>query len=247
LQITPTHQHSQSKSLPSTSFFKSVTRFFRRKLFGARTSTKHRSKNIQDLRQVLDGNQLDINAVGKHDPRGLAILVSKNIAASWIFYDTQGRKDTEILTFLTELGRQAVAHWKAVVMTEHGLQVDGIICHAFLLILVEAYLERYLKTSPGGIYWREQALELYARVLRDDPGAESHDEDVEKWQTLDANHLTYDNTTTGGCVSEEARKINLDMAQLICAEEFGSLRVYEVRKEVREGSGTIRLKSNGVL
>ena len=200
------------------------------------------------MQQVLDGYKLEIDTAGKHgklDPRRLAILVSKNIAASWIFYDTQGRKDTEVLDCLTALGRQAIAHWRVIVMTEHGLEgVDGMIYHALLLILVEAYLERYLKTSSDDMYWMEQALELYARVLRDDPGG---DEDVEQWEMLDADDFTYDNTTTGGCVSDEARKTNLDMARLIHAEEFGRLRVHDVRKEVREGSGSIRLKSNAVL
>ena len=45
---------------------------------------------------------------------------------------------------------------------------------------------------------------------------------------LNADDFTYNDTTTGGCVSEEARKVNLDMAQLIHTEEFGRLRVHDV-------------------
>jgi len=216
--------------------FKFVKPNFWRKLFGA----KPRSNNIKDLRRVLDGSKLEIEAVGRHDPRLLAIPVSKNIAASWILYDTRGRKDTEFLNCLTELGRRAITQW-SMVMREDGLEgVDGMIYRALCLILVEAYLERYLSSDDK--YWMKQALELYARVLQDDPGGDDDDE-----QMLDADDFTYDDTTTGGCVSDEARKTNLDMARLIHAEEFGRLRVRDVGKEVREGSGSIRLKSNADL
>ena len=238
------------------SFFNFVKRIIQHKLLGALSPTKRGPKNIKDLRRVLDDNKLAIEAVGEHDPRRVAILLSKNIAVSWIFYNSQGRRDTEIrvLDCLTDLGRRAILHWRVMVMTVHGLGgVDGMIYHALCLILVEAYLERSLKTSQDAVFWMDQALELYTRVLQDDPGGILRDEDpaaAERWQTLDADDFEFsydDTTTTGGCVSKEARKTNLDMARLIHAEEFARLRVRDVRKEVRDGSGTIRLKSDEVL